>query len=214
MHSIKIKYQNLFNMIIFPAILFGLLSIGCATDQQEERVTEMVPTEVTIPLVNEDVSLKELVEKNNIKIEDLSVLIDKSDYTLTFIDHDTIVKMFPVVLGYNPVGDKMQEGDYKTPEGVFGIRDKYPHKSWKYFIWIDYPNAESWKRFEQRKKDGTIDKSAKIGGEVGIHGTPEGCDHYIDNKANWTFGCISLKRTHIEEIYPYFHKKIQITIQA
>lgn len=183
------------------AMLFTAMSVSCSEAGSEDQ-----------PVFDER-PLESILNENNIKTENISVLIDKSDYRLSIINADTVVKWYPVVLGYNPVGDKMMQGDYKTPEGVFGIRDKYPHKSWNYFIWIDYPNEESWKRFEQRKKDGVIPDNAKIGGEIGIHGTPENSDSWIDEGQNWTFGCISLKRDHVAEIYPYFHKKIQITIQ-
>ena len=165
-------------------------------------------------LKNVNLPLDDLIKEHHIKVENLSVLIDKSDYVLSFINADTVVKEFPVVLGYNPVGDKLEQGDYKTPEGTFGVRSKYGHKSWKYFIWIDYPNEESWSKFNKRKADGTIGKNAKIGGEVGIHGTPEGMDNMIKEGTNWTFGCISLTRAHVSEIYPFFHKDIKIVIRA
>lgn len=194
-----IQNQPIMNVIF--AVLVVMTNLSCSTElRKDQKSFDSTP-------------LSEILSNNEIKTEELSVLIDKSDYQLSIIHADTVVKWYPVVLGYNPVGDKMQEGDYKTPEGVFGVRDKYPHKNWKYFIWIDYPNEESWKRFEQRKKDGTISKDAKIGGEIGIHGTPEGGDGLINDGQNWTFGCISLKRDHVAEIYPYFHKNIQITIQ-
>lgn len=183
------------------AILYTIINVSC-TDANVENLANY-----------DEKPLENILKDNGIKTENLSVLIDKSDYRLSMINADTVVKWYPIVLGYNSVGDKMQEGDYRTPEGTFGVRDKYPHKSWKYFIWIDYPNEESWKRFNQRKADGTISKDAKIGGEIGIHGTPEGGDYLIEDGQNWTFGCISLKRDHVAEIYPYFHKNIQITIQ-
>lgn len=196
-----IIHQNHCLMNFLIALLTTAINISCSSAISDDEVSY------------DNTDLKLILAENAIKTESLSVLIDKSDYKLSIINADTVVKWYPVVLGYNPVGDKMQEGDYKTPEGVFGIRDKYPHKNWHYFVWIDYPNAESWKRFEKRKKDGIISEDAKIGGEIGIHGTPEGGDYLIDQGKNWTFGCISLKRKHIEEIYPYLHKDIKITIQ-
>jgi murein L,D-transpeptidase YafK len=50
-----------------------------------------------------------------------------------------IIKQYPVVLGGNPVDDKLLQGDLCTPEGNFLIHAKYPHKSWEKFIWINYP---------------------------------------------------------------------------
>ncbi|MBC8756526.1 L,D-transpeptidase [Kordia sp. YSTF-M3] len=143
----------------------------------------------------------------------IRILIDKSDYTLSVFASDTLVKEYAVVFGGNPTGDKHKEGDKRTPEGVFGMRDKYPHRNWSKFIWIDYPNADSWKKFNQRKADGIIKDGETIGGEVGIHGVPDGMDHMIDDKRNWTLGCISMKNAAINEIYPYITKRTQIKIQ-
>ncbi|MFT5618326.1 MAG: lipoprotein-anchoring transpeptidase ErfK/SrfK, partial [Arenicella sp.] len=78
-----------------------------------------------------------------------------------------------------------------------------PHKSWAKFLWLDYPNKESWKKHRQAKANGTIPQNATIGGEIGIHGVPEGYDHAIAQKQNWTLGCISLTRPAINEIYNY-----------
>ncbi|KAB8153335.1 L,D-transpeptidase family protein [Kordia sp. TARA_039_SRF] len=143
----------------------------------------------------------------------ISILIDKSDYTLSVISSDTLVKTYNVVFGGNPVDDKEKEGDQRTPEGEFGVRDKYPHRKWSKFIWIDYPNANSWKKFKQRKAAGVIKEGETIGGEVGIHGVPEGMNHLIDNRQNWTLGCISMKNNDVNEIYPYITDQTKITIQ-
>lgn len=196
---------------IFTYFVLWIASLSsCTIDSKGDAIqnTENATNEVWVT----PTPLDKIIKDKNIKIEELSILVEKSKYILSVIHKDTIVKQFPIVLGYNPVGDKMQEGDYKTPEGTFGMVSKYAHANWKYFIWIDYPTEESWKRFNERKANGTIKKDAKIGGEIGIHGTPEGMDHWITKKENWTFGCVSLSRAHIAEIYPVFHKKIKITI--
>ncbi len=108
---------------------------------------------------------------------------------------------YKMVLGTNPVGDKMQEGDRKTPEGSFKLKSKYPHNTWNYFLWIDYPNAESYRKFNERKRKHIIPQDAKIGGEVGIHGVPEDCDYLIDKGKDWTWGCISLKNEQVKRVY-------------
>ena len=143
----------------------------------------------------------------------IKVQIDKGDYTLQIFTSDTLVKTYPVVFGGNPVDDKLRQGDQCTPEGVFKMRAKYPHKSWSKFIWIDYPTTASWQKHRQAKKDGLIPQHAKIGGEIGVHGVPEGKDFTIDRRINWTLGCISLKNEDINEIYPFFNDKTTIVIQ-
>ena len=96
-----------------------------------------------------------------------------------------------------------QQGDRKTPEGTFTFRSKRVHAKWHKFIWVDYPNAESWRRFRERQRSGSIGAKADIGGEIGIHGVPEGMDHWIDAGEDWTWGCIALKNADVDEIYRY-----------
>jgi murein L,D-transpeptidase YafK len=143
----------------------------------------------------------------------IAVLIDKSDYTLQIFAADTLVKTYAVVFGGNPIDDKLRQGDQCTPEGIFKINSKYPHKSWSKFIWLNYPTADSWKKHKQAKIDGLIPSNAKIGGEIGIHGVPEGQDFAIDKRINWTLGCISLKNADVNEIYPFIDGKTEIKIQ-
>lgn len=146
-------------------------------------------------------SLQTIVRERHIPKNELKIKIDKSEYTLSVYHKSDLLISYPCVFGFNPVDDKHQEGDGCTPEGTFGIRSKYAHRSWSYFIWIDYPNKESWRRFNARKADGTISKDARIGGEIGIHGVPEGMDDMISDRTNWTLGCISLKTADITDLY-------------
>jgi murein L,D-transpeptidase YafK len=156
--------------------------------------------------------LVNIIASNNISKNDLKIYIDKSDYYLSVKHADSTLITYPCVFGFNAIDDKAMEGDGCTPEGTFGIRSMYAHKSWKYFIWIDYPNAESWSRFKQRKADGEIPSEATIGGEVGIHGVPDGTDNMIANQSNWTLGCISLKNAHITDLYACINKNVQVEI--
>ena len=148
----------------------------------------------------------------NINGSPVSVEIDKSENWLRILVDTIVLKQYPVVFGGNPDDDKRMQGDECTPEGKFTVRSKYPHKSWSKFIWIDYPNEESWKKHNQAKRNGEIPGNAKIGGEIGIHGVPKGSDFLIDMKMNWTLGCISMKNKDVNEIYPYIHKNTLINI--
>lgn len=128
------------------------------------------------------------------------IKISKATYTLELFKNDIPMYNFPCVFG-NPVGDKYKQGDRKTPVGSFKIVAKYPHASWSYFLWFDYPNATSWKRFNERKKMGLLQRDDKIGGSIGIHGVPEGYDYLIAKRSNWTLGCISISRKNIALLY-------------
>ena len=141
------------------------------------------------------------------------LLIVKSQYKLSLVNkEEKIIKSYPVVFGFEPVKDKRQEGDGATPEGIFRVRAKYPHKDWSKFIWIDYPTQESWTKFNKAKKEGLISNNASIGGEIGIHGVPKDMDYLIKEKQNWTLGCISLTNKDINDLYKYVSAGMVIKI--
>lgn len=131
----------------------------------------------------------------------ISILIEKSKYRLTIYQNRQPIKSYPVVLGDNPKGDKFIEGDRRTPEGIFHLKDLYPHPQWSKFLWLDYPNATSWRKHLKAKQTGKIPWYTSIGKDVGIHGVPANSDKLIEAQVNWTWGCISLRTTDVNEIY-------------
>lgn len=152
--------------------------------------------------LNNEKSLSSLIgtpiDKGLVRIQ-----VSKSKFRLTVLYANKPVKQYPIVLGADPVNDKRRKGDKRTPEGDFKLRAVYPHPSWSRFLWIDYPTTDSWAKHNQAKALGEIPQSAAIGGEIGIHGVPTGQDLLIDQRVNWTAGCISLKTADINEIYEF-----------
>ena len=161
-----------------------------------KKITPLI-TRSAIP----DSALSDLIVVHRIDPSGICIFINKSEYTLSIISGFQTLKTYPVVFGPNPVDDKRMEGDGSTPEGVFTIRSLYPHKKWSKFLWIDYPTADSYKKFDSAKQSGSIPDDAAIGGEIGIHGVPDSNDRLINDKVNWTAGCIALKTADIDEIF-------------
>ena len=185
-----------------------LISLSC-NNYSALKERDEIQERTAIP----DQPLGELISDLKVDKKDISILIDKSDYTLQIVANNMTIKSYPVVFGPNPIDDKRREGDKCTPEGKFTIRDLYPHDKWSKFLWVDYPNEESWKKHNAAKTNGELDNDATIGGEIGIHGVPNNDESLIDEKINWTLGCISLKNKHIDEIYNYVTKGTVIIIQ-
>lgn len=131
----------------------------------------------------------------------ISILIEKSRHRLTIYQAKIAIKSYPVVFGDNPKGDKFIEGDRRTPEGIFHLKDLYPHPQWSKFMWLDYPNAASWRKHLTAKQTGKISWYTSIGKDVGIHGVPANSDKLIEAQVNWTLGCISLKTADVNEVY-------------
>ncbi|MEO1449217.1 MAG: L,D-transpeptidase [Bacteroidota bacterium] len=134
-------------------------------------------------------------------LADVYLKVSKADYTMEVWSDSLMLHRYSVVFGGNAADDKLREGDKCTPEGRFRIQSKYPHDQWSYFLWIDYPTEDSWTKHKAAKEAGVIPADASIGGEIGIHGVPEGYDYAIDARQNWTLGCVSLKTEDIAELY-------------
>lgn len=160
-------------------------------------------------------TLKQILKEKEIsEKEAFQIHIVKSKRILEIKLNDRVIKTYPVVLGPHSVGDKRCEGDKKTPEGIFKVKSKFEHRKWDKFIWVDYPNEDSWEKFNESKRLGEIDSKSTIGGEIGIHGVPEGRDDLIENQVDWTLGCISLKNKDINEFYSLIdHNTWEIKIE-
>jgi len=129
------------------------------------------------------------------------IVITKHTYELSVYDDKGWLVTYPVVFGNKDLRDKMYAGDRETPEGSFKIASKRVHEKWCRMMLLDYPNAESIAKFNQRKQQGLIPANAKIGGGIGIHGTWPREDFAIDKYDNWTQGCISMKNEDVIELF-------------
>lgn len=118
------------------------------------------------------------------------------------------VKAYRVGLGLAPTGDKVREGDYKTPEGRYYVCTRNHVSKFHRFLGLSYPNADAAAR---GLRDGLITKAqhhaiveanrrlsrppwdTPLGGIVGIHGHGASSD--------WTWGCVALEDSDIEELW-------------
>lgn len=129
------------------------------------------------------------------------IIVNKSAFELQVYDDEGWYATYPIVLGSKSLGDKMVEGDRKTPEGVYHIASKRPHEKWDKMMLLDFPTKADIEKFNQRKAQGLIPKGARIGGGIGIHGTWPRDDMAVDYMQQWTNGCISLKNDMVDELY-------------
>lgn len=177
-----------------------------------QQTPEVYHTTIQEKQINPNKPLNQLLNFQTTDKNQISILVEKSQYRLTVYYKKQPIKTYPIVFGENAIEDKQKEGDKRTPEGIFKIKDYYPHPQWSKFLWLDYPTKESWKKHIQAKLEGKIKWYDTVGSEVGIHGHPTNREDLITTKINWTFGCVSLKNQDIEEIYPLIQKNTPIEI--
>jgi murein L,D-transpeptidase YafK len=141
------------------------------------------------------------------------IIVDKSEYELYVYDDEGWYATYPIVFGSKDLSDKMREGDKRTPDGSFKIVLKKIHNKWGPELLLDYPNAVSVQRFNERKAKGLIPKNAKIGDGIAIHATRPQEEWTIDSYYNWTDGCVSVKYTEMKDLYSYIPVGTPVTIR-
>ncbi len=120
---------------------------------------------------------------------------------------ETVVKSYKVALGKNPFGPKRQEGDNKTPEGLYMIDKHNSKSSFHLSLHISYPSAAD---RERALRDGV-----RPGGDIMIHGIKNGLGWIgpFHRLSDWTQGCIAVTNREIEEIYTLVSDGTPIELQ-
>ena len=123
------------------------------------------------------------------------IVVEKSARELSVFRNGQLLKTYCVALGANPVGPKEQEGDMKTPEGLYTIDYRNPNSDFHLALHISYPSAEDVTRATAR--------GVPAGCDIMIHGLPNGRGWIGDlhRQEDWTAGCIALTDSEIEELW-------------
>jgi len=131
------------------------------------------------------------------------ILVRKTERTLSLYDGSEVRKVYPVVLGKDPVPAKLYQGDHRTPEGEYHIVKKYYHPFWSRFLMLDYPTPRNEELYAWSRERGLLPGLGRsvrgIGGAVGIHGTED--ERLNRSGKDWTEGCVSLFNRDIDELY-------------
>ena len=123
------------------------------------------------------------------------LLILKQERRLEVISDDEIIRSYRVALGRKPIGHKRQQGDQRTPEGIYTIDWRHESPKFNLSLHLDYPNLKDQATAYQRGLD--------PGGMIMIHGTPiddEYPEWYFEG-LDWTDGCIALDNRDMRELW-------------
>ena len=123
------------------------------------------------------------------------ILVEKSARKLSIFRDDKKLKSYRVALGRNPVGPKEQEGDMKTPEGLYTIDWRNPESDYHLSLHVSYPSDEDNARAAER--------GVNAGFDIMIHGITNGGGWIgaFHRWHDWTAGCIALTDEEIEELW-------------
>jgi hypothetical protein len=136
------------------------------------------------------------------------IVVEKRARRLTLYSGGERVRVFPVVLGFAPEGDKERQGDGRTPEGEFRVCTKNERSKFYLSLGLNYPRAEDAERalsagLITRREAARVRRAARLkscppwdtalGGEIFVHGGGVASD--------WTAGCVALENEHIKELF-------------
>ena len=123
------------------------------------------------------------------------IRVEKAARRLTLLRGDNILKTYRVALGGAPVGPKEQEGDQRTPEGLYRIDFHKADSDYHLALHVSYP--------EQRDIDRAAAQGVPPGSDIMIHGIRNGCGWIgaFHRRSDWTAGCIAVTDFEIEEIF-------------
>lgn len=116
------------------------------------------------------------------------IRVDKSERRMQLLRDGKVIRTYRILLGDAPVGHKRQQGDERTPEGLYRITFRNDKSRFHLSLRVSYPNEADRAQARTRGVD--------PGGDIMIHGgTPPGYGR------DWTDGCIALTDREIEEVW-------------
>ena len=133
------------------------------------------------------------------------IIVEKSARRLMLIKGGQRVREYRIALGFSPVGDKVRQGDGRTPEGVYRIDRRNDRSAYHLSLGLDYPQPED----RARAKAGGYSP----GGDIMIHGQPNALPDDMKVKGDWTAGCIAVSNAEMREIWAATDAKTLVEVR-
>jgi murein L,D-transpeptidase YafK len=153
-------------------------------------------------------------------LQDPQIVVKKSKRQLMLYAGDQLLRTYPVGLGFNPVGDKVREGDGATPEGTFYVFTRNIESKFYLSLGVSYPNPEDAERglldglineeqfaqiVEAHRQKKAPPQDTPLGGQIYIHGHGA--------QKDWTRGCVALDDRDIKELFDAVPVGTRVTIE-
>lgn len=181
-------------------------------------------------LNSRDVPLSEAMRKKGLKkLENVSLIIRRSNYKLDLYSDSVYVKSYRVVFGMSSKPRKLGSNLRSTPIGRYKICDKVPNYYFGKLIKIGFPNFEDavsalragtiglseFNKIEEALALGECPPVKAPDSEIGIHGTGKlnFIFKHLPFSYNWTGGSVAMSDENLEEIYSIINIGDKIVIK-
>ena len=134
------------------------------------------------------------------------VIVEKSQRKLYLLQGEKVMRAYDIALGLAPEGDKVQEGDFRTPEGSYRLTNRRIDSDFFMAIQISYPDSRDVARARRL--------GVPPGSHIMIHGQPQNPRKSLSyyKKFDWTDGCIAVSNAAMVEIWQLTTPGTPITI--
>jgi murein L,D-transpeptidase YafK len=173
------------------AICAALLAGGALLILTQRRAAQSSPRPpLALPLVNPQ------------------IVVSKRERQLRLYSGRRLERSYAIGLGFNPLGDKIREGDGATPEGTFYVFTKNGESKFYLSLGLSYPSLEDAERglrdrlITQEQYEQIVDahrqkiappQDTPLGGQIYIHGHGA--------QSDWTLGCVALDDQDARELF-------------
>jgi len=121
------------------------------------------------------------------------IVVEKSARRMQLMQDGRAVRSYRIALGFAPAGDKVRQGDGRTPEGEFRIDRRNSASAFHLSLGLDYPQPDD----RARAAAGGYSP----GGDIFIHGQPNALPEGFKLRGDWTAGCIAVTNAEMREIW-------------
>lgn len=190
-------------------LLISLILLAIAGAFAYQKYGKYLPSEPTTTPIHSLTSAEMAKIRQNTPITEVKVY--KSERIIKLLHREQTIRTYPMRLGFDPIGHKVQEGDGKTPEGHYVLDWRNPKSAFYKSLHVNYPNAQDQAKAKQL--------GVSAGGDIMIHGSattaqvnklPKLMD-YLPQK-DWTWGCVAVRNVDMDEIWTLVDDGTIITI--
>ncbi len=198
-----------------PILLIAMIVfVGCGGKKkplpEDSNITEQNSSIITV--IEEEDDIFNWQQNDEIFQEGIAskIVVVKSKRVAVLFDEDgNMLSRHRISLGEHPVGPKREEGDKKTPEGVYHIVDIRRDPKYYKEILISYPNRED---IEASRALGV-----KPGGGITFHAqVPWNWDGHGDDYTlshDWTIGCMAMTNKGMDNVWDSVNKDTIVEIR-
>ncbi len=191
------KYKLGLFALVIVSVLFGINGCGQPEVDGDHYTLNACKKEL---LEAEDFDESQKIDK---------IVVIKKERRMYLYRNGKVMSSFPVSLGKNPVGQKVEKGDNRTPEGEFWIHRKLCSPKYYRSLCISYPRPQDIEAAKRRGVD--------PGGSITIHAQPTwNADGHGDSYTlshNWTQGCVAVTNSAMRQLWYAVREGVPVIIK-